>query len=110
MSDEYWASAQKPLSVALALVQQGTELLLKSRIIEVSPFLIFKGDPSLWPSGCDKQEISFSEFKTIDAQDLIRVHDTVVTSRLTEEFKNRYENLRRKRNTIMHTVDKNVCV
>ena len=68
--------------------------------------MILLADPKSWPSGCDKRDISFSEFKTIDAQDLIRTHNAVVKTRLTDDFKGRYEKLRRRRNTIMHTVDK----
>ena len=32
MTDEYWDAAQTPLSTSLALVQQGTEFLLKAHI------------------------------------------------------------------------------
>lgn len=106
VSEEFWQSAQMPLSTALSLAQQGTELLLKGKIAEISPFLLISGNPNSWPKGCDKQDTPFVDFRTIDAQDLIRVHNSVAEPRLSEEFIFKFENLRRIRNKIMHSVDK----
>jgi len=39
VTEEYWKAARHPTAVALALVQQGIELLLMAKIAEVSPFL-----------------------------------------------------------------------
>jgi len=105
VTDDYWKAAQRPLATALSLVQQGTEFLLKGHIATASPYLLLSGDPSSWPSKSHEREVRFSEFKTIEAQDLIRVYNTIKSNRLPEEFQTRYENLRSKRNTIMHTVD-----
>lgn len=102
---QYWEAAQRPLATAISLLQQGVEFLIKARIAEVSPFLLFEGSPRDWPRGCNQADTSYSAFKTIDAQDLIRAHDTVCSSRFTDDFVNTYEHLRRRRNTIMHTVD-----
>jgi len=79
-SEQYWKQAQRPLSTALSLIQQGTE----------------------FPH---ERNIRFSEFKTIDAQDLVKVYNTVSTDRLPDNFRQRFEDLRSKRNIIMHTVD-----
>ncbi len=103
---EYWRVAQQELATAVALAQQGTEFLLKGKIAQVSPFLLISGDPGEWPSGCDRVDISFADFKTIDAQDLIRAHDTLCAPRLSDQFKERFEQLRRLRNSVMHTVDR----
>ena len=103
--EEYWRDAQQALATAVALAQQGTEFLLKGKIAAVSPLLLISGDPRDWPGGCDKTDIPFADFKTIDAQDLIRCHDTVCTPRLTDQFRNRFEQLRRMRNSVMHTID-----
>lgn len=104
-TDAYWKAAQKPLANALSLVQQGIEFLLKAKIIYVSPFLLLYGSPRDWPAKCQSVDTQFADFKTIDSQDLIRVHDTVLSSRLDESFKGLIEKLRRNRNSIMHTVD-----
>lgn len=103
--DEYWRAAQRPLATAVSLLQQGTEFLLKARIAEVSPFLLLAGSPSDWPRGCNRNDISFADFKTIDAHELIRACDTVTSAKLADCFVQRFELLRRYRNTIMHTVD-----
>lgn len=107
---KYWKSAQVTLSTALALVQQGTEFLSKGRIAAVSPFLLLSGDPRDWPRNCERNDLPFADFRSIDAQDLIRAHDTVTSARLSEVFKNRFEHLRRLRNTTMHTVDRRTQV
>jgi hypothetical protein len=103
---QYWQAVQQELATAVALVQQATEFLLKGKIAAVSPFLLVSGTPADWPRGCDRNDIPFADLKTIDAQDLIRCHDTVCTPRLTDQFKQRFEQLRRLRNSIMHTVDR----
>lgn len=108
--EEYWQSGQRLLATAAALAQQGTELLLKARIAAVSPFLLLSGDPDKWPSGCNKKDIAFADFRTIDAQDLIRAHDTVCSVRLSERFKQSFESLRHLRNCIFHTVDHRIKV
>jgi hypothetical protein len=103
---KYWESSQLELATAVALTQQGTEFLLKGHIAEVSPFLLLTGGVREWPSGCETADMPFSEFKTIDAQDLTRAHDTVCSPRLPADFKERFEQLRRVRNSIMHTVNR----
>lgn len=101
----YWSAAQRTLSNVLALVQQGIEFLLKGRIVNISPYLLISGEPREWPRNCEERNIAYSEFRTVDAQDLIRLHDTVCQTRLSQTFKSHYEELRRRRNTIMHTID-----
>jgi len=66
--------------------------------------------PSNFPKNRDKQNTSFSEFCTIDAQDLIRVHDTVSTDHLSDDFRRWYDELRRLRNKLMHTVDRTIAI
>ena len=102
----YWQAAQRPISVALALAQQGIELLLKGRIAKVSPFLLLTGGPRDWPAGCNEKNTPFADFRTIEAHELVRIHDTVTSERVSESFKVQFENLRRLRNMIFHGVDK----
>ncbi len=105
LGDDYWEAAQKPLATALVLVQQGIEFLLKGRITAVSPFLLIAGDHNSWPTNADGN-VSFTEFKTIDALNLIKIHDIVATEQLPIQVVEIFNSLRKKRNTIMHTVDK----
>jgi hypothetical protein len=102
---KYWEQEQPRMAVAVALAHQAAEFLIKARITSVSPFLLIAGEPSKWPSGCDNEDKSFADFKTVDAQDLLRLHDSVYSLRLSEEFARRFEELRKHRNTVMHSVD-----
>jgi hypothetical protein len=106
VKEEFWKSAQRQISVALALTQQGIELLLKGRIAEISPFLLLVGSPREWPSGSSNKDTPFSDFRSIDANELVRAHDTVALNRLGNNFKIQFEKLRQFRNLIFHGVDK----
>lgn len=108
VSDAFWEASKQRLATALAIAQQGVEFILKSRIADVSPFLLIHGTPRDWPKGCNKNNTSFAEFKTIDAQELVRAHDTVADSRLSDDFVRTFNDLRLKRNAIMHTVDRRI--
>lgn len=110
ISENYWLSARRRLTTALSITQQGIEFVLKGKIAEVSPFLLLADPPSKWPSPYEESAVDFSAFRTIDAQDLVRVHDTFAKHHLPEELVSRFHDLREKRNRIMHSVDKNVEV
>lgn len=110
VSNNYWKSAQPILASSLSLVQQSVEFFLKGKIAKISPHLLISGTPSNFPKNSHKQNTSFSDFRTIDAQDLVRVHDTVSDNRLSDEFCQWYDELRRLRNKLMHTVDKTIAI
>lgn len=101
VTEEYWRRSQATLGHALTLVQQGQELLIKARISEVSVFLLISGQPREWPQS-DKKDVSFSEFRTVDAVDLIKLHNSVRTDPLNEEFGRLFDLIRRRRNQIIH--------
>jgi hypothetical protein len=109
ISDEYWKSAKRRLTTALSITQQGVEFILKGKITDISAFILIAGDPGKWPSpyGAD---LKFSQFRMLDAQDLIRVHDTVAITPLPPEFVEAFNLLREKRNSIMHSIDKSANV
>lgn len=110
ISQNYWLSAKRRLTTALSITQQGVEFVLKGKIAEVSPFLLLADPPGKWPSAYDGSANDFAAFRTIDAQDLVRVHDTFAPQHLSADFVARFRDLREKRNRIMHSVDKNVVV
>lgn len=105
LSDEFWHAAQRPLSNAVTLVEQGIELLLKARIAEVSPYLLIEGSARDWPRKSASQDTPFAAFRMIDARDLPTLYNTVRSDRLPEAFTQQLSDLRRLRNSIMHTVD-----
>jgi len=99
---EYWQNAQPALATAVALAHQGGEFLLKSRIAAVSPFLLLSVEK--WPANTEGANRSFADYKTVDAQELVKIHDTVCANPLPPAFKSNFENLRQLRNTIMHSI------
>lgn len=106
----YWNSAKLQLSTALSVAQQGCEFLLKSKISEISPYLLISSNPRDWPAGATTKDISYSLFHTADAQNLIKILNAFSDKRLSREFIDEFENLRKKRNTIMHSIDHNLSI
>ncbi|RTL35624.1 MAG: hypothetical protein EKK48_28445 [Candidatus Melainabacteria bacterium] len=110
LEEKYWKNSQHNLLISIALAQQGTEFMLKGKIAAISPYLLISDEPGKWISGCDTEDKSFADFKTVDAQDLIRLHDTICSPRLPDSFKTTFKRLRRLRNTTMHSLDKRATV
>ena len=93
------------------MTQQGVEFILKGKIAEVSPYLLLADSPDRWPSPANDRGVAFSHFKTVDAQDLIRLHDIVREARLPPHFVDQFNALRAKlRNAISHSIDKQLRV
>lgn len=106
----FWETARQRILTSLIIAQQGVELAIKGKLVAVSPYLLISGNHSDWPKDNTGAGISFSEFRAIDAQDLIRVHDTVHEEKLDIGFSVLFERLRKLRNKAMHTVDKGLNV
>lgn len=101
---EFWRRSQPSLGNALSLIQQAVELGLKGRIARVSPFLLIARDARDYPRGNDRADVPFSSFRTLDAADLVKVHNTVCAERLDDEFAGWWEAIRRQRNALIHSV------
>ena len=103
----YWHSARTKLATALTIAHQGAEFLLKGRIAEVSPLLLILSAPKDWPKPAPGGDghVKFAQFRTVDAQDLVRLHDGCAAVPLDSGFAAAFEDLRMKRNSIMHSVD-----
>lgn len=108
--DRYWMAAKQTIITSYAMIQQGVEFYIKARIANISGFLLISGNPASWPKRCDKDDVNFSMFRTVDAQDLIKLHDTVCADRFDDQFREWYEKMRSARNKIMHTVDRRLSV
>lgn len=104
-SDMYWRASQRYLSTALSLIEQAVEFIIKGRIAAISPYLLIANDFSSWPKPSNNTPVDFASFKTIDAKDLLVVHNAICSTPLPESFTQLFEKLRKQRNTIMHTVD-----
>jgi len=108
--DAFWEKARQRILTSLIIAQQGVELAIKGKLVSHSPYLLISGNHSEWPKDKDGTGISFSEFRSIDAQDLIKVHDIVNGEKFDEEFARLFEKLRKLRNKAMHTVDAQLSV
>lgn len=104
--NEYWLASQERLTVALSMVYQASELFFKARIVSESPYLLIKGSPSDWSS----KNTKFSDFRTIDAQDLIKVVKLFTNFNVSQELQSEFNGLREKRNHFVHSVGKNYQV
>lgn len=110
VSEEYWSLAHRQLTTSFAITQQGIEFLIKGHICEISPYLLISDSPTKWPSPYEGVPIDFSKFRTIDAQDLIRVHDTFSAVNFDSEFVSKFNELRESRNVIMHSISTSLDV
>lgn len=109
-ADEYWSRSQRSLTTALSLVQQGAEFLLKGRITEVSPYLLLTGGAKNCPVEASQRDVPFSDLKTIDAQDLVKTNNIFTQHKLSGNFEGNFKELRKKRNTYMHSIGSTVEV
>jgi hypothetical protein len=103
IGDGYWEKAQRQLGNAIALLQQGLELALKAKIAEVSPFLLITNTANDLP-GNAVAGIPFSDFRTVDAKDLIKVHDVFAATPIPASFSGIFEKNRRLRNQFIHGI------
>ncbi|WP_062177783.1 hypothetical protein [Sphingopyxis sp. C-1] len=101
---QYWTKSQPALANAFGLIQQAMEMALKGRIAAISPLLLIARDPKDWPKGADSRPVPFSEFRTLDAADLVKVHNSFAAPPLDDNFRSFWDDVRRDRNRIMHSV------
>src|ERR1700741_1495595 len=75
--------AQPDLQLSYTLIQQSQEIALKAKICAVSPFLLlFGSDVRTWP----KSDADFTQFRTLDASDLVKVANTVCPHSIITRF------------------------
>ena len=102
---EFWRRSQPALANALSLIQQAVEFALKGRIAAVSPFLLISREAGEYSKAGAMKDLPFSSFRSIDAADLMRLHDTVCQERIRDRFGEFWEHLRRERNRRIHSVE-----
>jgi hypothetical protein len=98
----FWHQNRYKLNNAIALLQQAIELELKSIIARTSPYLLIVGDVQTWPKSNAAGNVSFSEFRTLDASQLCRAAETVSDVKLHKDFRSFFERVRLHRNKIAH--------
>lgn len=108
IKEEYWEGANRTLSTSLTVIQQGVEFFIKGRIAEVSPYLLI-AEPIIKIPGFSSESpvsVDFSKFKTIDANDLLKIHNIFSNSILSGVLETRFNDMRERRNAIMHSVSR----
>lgn len=108
--EAFWETARQRILTSLIIAQQGVELAIKGKLVEISPYLLISGNYSDWPKDNDGRGVSFSEFRAIDAQDLIKVYNTVNATKFDDKFSELFDRLRKQRNKAMHTVSRDLNV
>lgn len=102
--EDMLSASTERLAVAHITAYTGIEHMLRARITSVSPFLLICGSsPQDWPKGCERKNVPFADFRTVDAQDLTRICNAVLPTRIPDEFVSKYESLRRQRNALIHS-------
>ncbi|WP_152613150.1 hypothetical protein [Inquilinus limosus] len=101
---------QPSLGNCLTLVQQSIELSIKGRIASVSPYLLIVRDNRESLKIKPGNDILFSDFRTVDATDLFRLHNVVCDSPLNGDFNRFSDEIRRQRNKIMHSAPGNKLI
>lgn len=104
----YLVEAQSDLQSICSLLQQSMELALKARICGVSPYLLLL-DTGMKLSASPKQ-IDFSELRTLDAVDLPGAVNTLTDMPVSDDFIEKYTNLRSLRNKITHLGEASVSL
>jgi hypothetical protein len=99
--EQYITAAQSDLQGIFTLIQQSQEIGLKARICEVSPFLLLKRT-DVRPTEGEQNVWDFTDFPTLDASELVRVHNMFCSTMVSKEFQTKYEEIRRGRNKISH--------
>ncbi|WP_150123835.1 hypothetical protein [Achromobacter xylosoxidans] len=100
----FWAASQQSLGNAHALIHQGIELLLKGHIAAVSPYLLLDRNIRDWPTRRPDWTADFSEFRTVDSADLVKLFNTVCSTPLPEPFATMIEMHRKARNAFIHSI------
>jgi len=110
--DEYWRRSMPLLFNSFSVAQQAFEFILKSKICEISPYLLISGGPKEWPRQSSQTDKKFSEFKTIDAHDLIQTINTfsIPNKKISSTFEEKFNKFRNKRNIIQHSIDNNLNI
>lgn len=97
---EYIGRSQPELELVCTVIQQSNELALKSKISEVSPYLLLLKNDSKFSTA--EKDVDFTELRTLDAVDLPGVVNTFCPDKLSAKFIQTYNDIRALRNKIAH--------
>jgi hypothetical protein len=96
----YYSHSTAEIEKVCLLASQASELALKAKICEVSPYLLLLGSDVKFKVAVS--DVDFKDLRTLDAVDLVLTVNSVSTAKLTPQFADRFNELRTWRNKIMH--------
>lgn len=96
---DYLQASQTDLQATYTLTQQSQEIGVKARIAKVSPYLLLKRHET---KAFAPDKYDFTDFPTIEASELVKVHNTFCPTKLSTSFADEFDKLRRARNKIAH--------
>jgi hypothetical protein len=97
---EYLSKSLYDLQAIFTYIAQSSELSLRAKICEVSPYLLLLNTENKFKHTVGK--VDFTELRTVDAVDLPLVVNAVCANTLSQDFVNIYNDVRSLRNKIMH--------
>lgn len=105
--DLFWTSVRRDLLTAFTLVVQGTELLLKGKIADVSPYLLIDNlsKKTEGKASSPKKkgiDFKFNDFFTIQESSLLDVCECVTNIVFEDDFIRLYSEMLDTRNEIIH--------
>ena len=93
------------LRTSIVLIHQGIELLLKSEVAKKSPLLLIDQKRGEWKTLPNSGDESFTDLYTIAGNDLLRTfYACIPTASIDEAFIGHFEDIRVKRNKIVHSL------
>jgi len=96
----YYRHATAEVEKVCTLACQASELALKAKICEVSPYLLLLGSEVKFKAS--SPNVDFKDQRTLDATDLVVTVNSVCAKTLSTRFAERFNELRTWRNQIMH--------
>jgi hypothetical protein len=104
-----WHFHKGKLATVLVLLHQAIETVLKAEISGISPFLLIELPSHKWPTIPASGDKSFDELFTINSEALLRVFcATCRAGQDKEELVKIFEEIRIKRNKIVHGLHKDI--
>lgn len=98
---EYIEACQSDLQSICSSIQQSSELALKAKICQVSPFLLLSTDATKFGKR-PKGDVDFFTLKTLDSSELPAAVNTLCAKPLGTKFVQTYDDFRTERNKIIH--------
>lgn len=106
LAELYWDAVSRQLVIGATAVQEGADFLLRAHIAEVSPFLLI--EPRNIPLDRKSPDLPYHELRSVNAADLIKIHDATCSPLLDDAFLETYERLRKRRNMFLHSTARHV--